>query len=104
MDPRHQIRRRCYATEGGDAGGGLSVEGWEALLAARGLSSCWAGRDDAAGLWTTFSARTLLQPQVHKAVAAAAAGWAEHRRLQDWVVFPAGRAAAAGPACFWSTV
>ena len=86
------------AAEGGDASGGLSVEGWEALLAARGLSSCWAGRDDAAGLWTTFSARTLLQPQVHKAVAAAAAGGAEHRRLRDWVVFPAGRAALAGPA------
>ena len=74
------------------------MEEFGEMLAARGLSSCWAGRGDMRELWTTFSARTLLQPQMHKAVGPAAAGGAEHRRLRDWVVFPAGRAALAGPA------
>ena len=68
------------------------------LLAELGLGSCWGGRGELGGVWTTFSARTHLQPQGHKAVGPAAAGGAEHRRLRDWVVFPAGRAAAAGPA------
>ena len=77
---------------------GLSVGELADLLAARGLASCWGGREELGGVWTTYSARTHLQPQGHKAVGPAAAGGAEHRRLRDWVVFPAGRAAAAGPA------
>ena len=77
---------------------GMSVGQFADLLAELGLGSCWGGRGELGGVWTTFSARTHLQPQGHKAVGPAAAGGAEHRRLRDWVVFPAGRAAAAGPA------
>ena len=81
-----------------EARAGLGVGEFADFLAERGLASCWGRRGELGGVWTTFSARTHLQPQGHKAVGPAAAGGAEHRRLRDWVVFPAGRAAAAGPA------
>ena len=76
---------------------GLGLWEFADLLAERGLASSWGRRGELGGVWTTFSARTHLQPQGHKAVGPAAGG-AEHRRLRDWVVFPVGRAAAAGPA------
>ncbi len=56
------------------------------LLHALGLSSCWEGHD-LRGLWTAFSARTPLQPQLHKAVGPAGVLDRRHRRLKDWIVF-----------------
>jgi hypothetical protein len=66
---------------GGDADAGLGVD-----LAGRGLASCWRGQE-AGGLWTTFSARTALQPQLHKAVRPGDVGDRRHRRLKDWILF-----------------
>ena len=84
---------------GGDGGGRLSVGGFAGLLAGRGLGSCWDG-EDLAGVWTTFSARTPLQPQLHKAVGPAAASDPRHRRLRDWIVFRRDQIAiAAGAGC-----
>ena len=60
------------------------------MLAGWGLGSCWDGAE-LAGLWTTFSARTHLQPQLHKAVGPAAAADPRHRRLRDWIVFRRGQ-------------
>ena len=34
----------------------------------QGMSHCWQGEPTLDGLWTTFSARSYLQPQLHKAV------------------------------------
>jgi hypothetical protein len=98
--------RACGAPVGDAAGGGgggmggaggVCAEGFRAGLAARGLASCW-GAGDLSLLWTTFSARTFLQPQLHKAVGPAEAADPRHRRLRDWAVFRAAQLAPAGPA------
>ncbi len=64
-----------------------------AVLTDLGLSSCWDGACDRAGLWTSFRARTALQPQLHKAVPPAAARGRRHLRLRDWIVFAGARLA-----------
>jgi hypothetical protein len=56
------------------------------LLSGTGLSSCWEGHD-LGGLWTTFNARTHLQPQLHKAVGLAGVLDRRHMRLKDWILF-----------------
>mmetsp|Transcript_73694 Transcript_73694/g.196065 ORF Transcript_73694/g.196065 Transcript_73694/m.196065 type:complete len:556 (-) Transcript_73694:622-2289(-) len=58
----------------------------EGLLAGAGMSSCWAGQD-LRDVWTTFSARTYLQPQLHKAVPLSRVMDPAHRRLKDWILF-----------------
>ncbi len=80
-------------TNGGAAG--LDGGGFCALLGERGLGSCWDGQD-LRGLWTTFNARTYLQPQLHKAVGLEGVLDRRHMRLRDWVVFRAGQLAVAG--------
>ena len=81
------------------AAGRLGHDDMSALLAGRGLASCWSGRN-LAELWTTFSARTSLQPQLHKAVGPGRVLDPCHRQLKDWILFrdsqvPARRRAAA---------
>ena len=76
-------------------GAGLDGGGFCALLRERGLGSCWDGQD-LRGLWTTFNARTYLQPQLHKAVGLEGVLDRRHMRLRDWVVFRAGQLAVAG--------
>ena len=53
-------------------------------LAGAGLG--WRGGDLGA-LWNTCSARTHLQPQLHKAVGPGGLGGWRHRRLKDWILF-----------------
>ena len=73
---------------------GLDAGGFSALLADLGLGSCWQGQD-LRGLWTTFNARTYLQPQLHKAVGLEGVLDRRHMRLRDWLVFRAGQLAVA---------
>ena len=68
------------------AAGRLGHDDMSALLAGRGLASCWSGRN-LAELWTTFSARTSLQPQLHKAVGPGRVLDPCHRQLKDWILF-----------------
>jgi hypothetical protein len=56
------------------------------LLTGMRMGWCWRG-EDVAAVWTTFSARTHLQPQLHKAVGAGGLGHRRHRRLKDWILF-----------------
>ena len=74
------------------SGAGLDGGGFSALLGKLGLGSCWQGQD-LRGLWTTFNARTYLQPQLHKAVGLEGVLDRRHMRLRDWVVFRAGQLA-----------
>jgi hypothetical protein len=74
---------------------GLDGGGFTALLDERGLGSCWQGQD-LRGLWTTFNARTYLQPQLHKAVGLDGVLDQRHMRLRDWVVFRAGQLTVSG--------
>ena len=74
---------------------GLDGGGFSSLLAERGLGSCWQGQD-LRGLWTTFNARTYLQPQLHKAVGLEGVLDKRHMRLRDWVVFRAEQLEVAG--------
>ena len=72
----------------------LDGDGFSYLLGQRGLGSCWQGQD-LRGLWTTFNARTYLQPQLHKAVGLEGVLDRRHMRLRDWLVFRAGQLAVA---------
>mmetsp|Transcript_73693 Transcript_73693/g.196058 ORF Transcript_73693/g.196058 Transcript_73693/m.196058 type:complete len:552 (-) Transcript_73693:622-2277(-) len=68
----------------------------EGLLAGAGMSSCWAGQD-LRDVWTTFSARTYLQPQLHKAVPLSRVMDPAHRRLKDWILFYGAQVAVQDP-------
>ena len=70
----------------------LDVAEFLAFLAGRGLASCWSGRP-LDGVWTTFSARTHLQPQLHKAVSHARVLEGRNTQLKDWIVFSEAQAA-----------
>ena len=65
----------------GDVRGNL-----DSLLSSTSLSSCWEGQD-LHSLWTTFNARTHLQPQLHKAVGLTDVLDRRHMRLKDWILF-----------------
>jgi hypothetical protein len=80
-----------------DANTGGAGAGLDPLLAERGLASCWAGRP-AADLWTTATARTALQPQLHKAAPPGAARDPRRRALKDWLLFRPAQLALAAPA------
>jgi hypothetical protein len=58
----------------------------DSLLAEKSLSSCWEGQD-LRSLWTTYNARTHLQPQLHKAVGLSDVLDRRHMRLKDWILF-----------------
>ena len=62
-----------------------------AQLLGLGLGWCWRGGGGGdvtpAGAWTSFSARTALQPQLHKAVGPDGLGHVLHRLLKDWILF-----------------
>jgi hypothetical protein len=93
-DPGHERGgSRAEAEEGASTG----RAGFGRELAGRGLGSCWQGQD-LGGLWTTFNARTYLQPQLHKAVGAAEVLDRRHMRLRDWVVFRAAQLSVASVA------
>ena len=74
----------------------LDVAEFLSFLSARGLSSCWTGRP-LDGVWTTFSARTHLQPQLHKAVSHARVLESANTQLKDWIVFAAAQAESPRP-------
>ena len=83
----------CSAKPAG-AATGLDGGSFRSILSERGLGSCWQGQD-LRGLWTTFNARTYLQPQLHKAVGLEGVLDRRHMRLRDWLVFRAGQLAVA---------
>ena len=64
----------------------LNATDFNALLAQKGFSSCWMGQD-INNLWTTFSARTYLQPQLQKAVGLMDVLDRRNMHLKDWILF-----------------
>jgi hypothetical protein len=64
-------------------------------LRSLGLSACWTDAE-APHVWTTFSARTFLQPQLQKAVGHAQVLDRGNMHLKDWVLFYAAQLASAG--------
>jgi hypothetical protein len=84
--PGHTLLFGLDANTAGGRGDGEAEAELGVDLAGRGLGSCWRGRE-AGEVWTAFSARTALQPQLHKAVRPGDVGDRRHRRLKDWILF-----------------
>ena len=85
-----RLARECYPDHtlifGLDANLSGEAGDLDLLLVDKGLSSCWEGQD-LHSLWTTFNARTHLQPQLHKAVGLTDVLDRRHMRLKDWILF-----------------
>ena len=81
--PEHTL---IFGLDANMAGEGDGAGDLDSLLAGRGLSSCWEGQD-LGSLWTTFNARTHLQPQLQKAVGLSDVLDRRHMRLKDWILF-----------------
>ena len=83
---RYNEHTLVFGLDANMAGEGDGAGDLDSLLAGRGLSSCWEGQD-LGSLWTTFNARTHLQPQLQKAVGLSDVLDRRHMRLKDWILF-----------------
>ena len=81
------IDANCYASPNGAKQ--LGVAEWAADFEARGYTSCWGSEQPAyAGNFTTFNARTFLQPQLQKAAKMESMKQQGDLNPKDFILFP----------------